>query len=91
MTIILLPIMLMTSSVTSLTLPVSESHSKQKESSKKPVASTGYRTSEKIEKAPSEDHPCNLTRTFMKISFPELKHEFFVNILGYREPNLVHL
>ena len=43
------------------------------------------------EKAPSEYHPCNLTRTSMKISFPELKHELFVNILGYREPNLVHL
>ena len=80
-------------SVTSLTLPIPDSQSKHKENltKKQLPASTGYKTSEKIEKAPSEDHPCNLTRTSMKISFPELKHELFVNILGYREPNLVHL
>ena len=52
---------------------------------------SSYKTSEKIEKAPSEDHPCNLTRTSMKISFPALKNELFVNILGYKEPNLVRL
>ena len=52
---------------------------------------SSYKTSEKIEKAPSEDHPCNLTRTTMRISFPALRSELFVNILGYREPNLVTL
>ena len=56
-----------------------------------PKSKTGYKTSEQIEKAPSENHPCNLTRTSLKISFPELKNELFVNILGYREPNLVTL
>ena len=34
---------------------------------------------------------CNLTRTSIKISFPALKHELFVNFLGYKEPNLVYL
>ena len=27
----------------------------------------------------------------MKISFPDLRNELFVNILGYKEPNLIHL
>ena len=34
---------------------------------------SSYKTSEKVEKAPSEDHPCNLTRTTMRISFPALR------------------
>ena len=55
------------------------------------VQGGGYKTSEEIEKAPSEDHPCNLTRTTVKISFPKLRDELFVNFLGYREPNLVYL
>ena len=54
-------------------------------------AKTGYKTNEQIEKVPSDNHPCNLTRTSMRISFPELKNQLFVNILGYREPNLVYL
>ena len=33
----------------------------------------------------------NVTRTSIKISFPALKHELFVNFLGYKEPNLVYL
>ena len=37
------------------------------------------------------DHPCNLTRTTVRISFPELKGEVFVNLLGYKEPNLIPL
>ena len=53
--------------------------------------SGGYKTKERIEKAPLDDHPCNLTRTSVRISFPELKDELFVNFLGYREPNLVYL
>ena len=52
---------------------------------------SSYKTSEKVEKTPSENHPCNLTRTTMRISFPALRSELFVNILGYREPNLVSL
>ena len=37
------------------------------------------------------DHPCNLTKTTVRISFPELKGEVFVNLLGYKEPNLIPL
>ena len=50
-----------------------------------------YKTKEEIEKAPTEDHPCNLTRTTVRISFPAMKGELFVNLLGYKEPNLVPL
>ena len=51
-----------------------------------------YTVREETEKAPSHDHPCNLTRTAVKISFPEdMRREIFVNLLGYKEPNLVHL
>ena len=32
-----------------------------------------------------------LCRTTVKISFPDLRNELFVNILGYKEPNLIHL
>ena len=61
---------------------------------KKKIVNAGkgtYKTKEEIEKPPSEDHPCNLTRTSVRISFPEMKGELFVNLLGYKEPNLVHL
>ena len=51
----------------------------------------GYRTKEVIEKAPLEDYPCTLIRTSERISFPALRNELFVNILGYREPNLVRV
>jgi hypothetical protein len=63
----------------------------KKKGEKQHVQKGGYKTKEKVEKAPSEDHPCNLTRTSVKISFPELKDELFVNFLGYKEPNLVYL
>ena len=63
-------------------------HEKKK---KVPEKTRGYKTSEKIEKAPSENHPCKLIRTSERISFPALRDELFVNILGYREPNLVHV
>ena len=55
------------------------------------VQKGGYKTREEIHKPPTFDHPCNLTRTSIKISFPALKHELFVNFLGYKEPNLVYL
>ena len=32
-----------------------------------------------------------LCRTSVKISFPEMRDELFVNFLGYKEPNLVYL
>ena len=41
---------------------------------KAPAKSTGYKTSEVIEKAPSEDHPCKLIRTSERITFPALKN-----------------
>ena len=50
-----------------------------------------YKTKEEIEKAPSDDHPCNLTKTSVRITFPELKGELFINLLGYKEPNLIRL
>jgi hypothetical protein len=50
-----------------------------------------YKTKEEIEKAPSDDHPCNLTKTTVRITFPELKGELFINLLGYKEPNLIRL
>ena len=50
-----------------------------------------YKTKEEVERPPVWDHPCNLTRTAVKISFPAMKDEVFVNFLGYREPNLQYV
>ena len=50
-----------------------------------------YVVKEEIEKAPVHDHPCNLTETVVKISFPEMKSEVFVNLLGYKGSNMIHL
>ena len=50
-----------------------------------------YTVKEEVQKAPESTHFCNLTRTSVKISFPEMKSRVFVNFLGYKEPNLVHL
>ena len=51
-----------------------------------------YLVREEVEKAPTYDHPCQLTETAVKISFPEeMRSEIFVNLLGYKEPNLLHL
>ena len=41
--------------------------------------------------APVHDHPCNLTRTAVKISFPEIKNEVFVNLLGYKGSDMIYL
>ena len=71
-----------------------EEYPETKKRPKKKLVNAGkgtYKTKEEIEKPPSEDHPCNLTRTSVRISFPEMKCELFVNLLGYKEPNLVHL
>ena len=56
-----------------------------------PVSSGKYTVKEEIQRAPAENHLCNLTRTSVKISFPEMRSEVFVNFLGYKEPNLIHL
>lgn len=52
-----------------------------------------YLVREEVEKAPTyDDQPCELTKTAVKISFPEeMRSEIFVNLLGYKEPNLLHL
>lgn len=50
-----------------------------------------YVVKEEIQKPPLHDHPCNLTLTAIKIAFPEMESEVFINLLGYKEPNLVHL
>jgi len=50
-----------------------------------------YVVKEEIQKPPRHDHPCNITITAIKIAFPEMKSEVFINLLGYKEPNLVHL
>merc|ERR1719192_940591 len=50
-----------------------------------------YTVKEEVQKAPDTNHFCNLTRTSVKISFPEMKSRVFVNFLGYKEPNLIHL
>jgi len=50
-----------------------------------------YVVKEEIQKPPRFDHPCNLTVTAIKIAFPEMRSEVFMNLLGYKEPNLVHL
>ena len=56
-----------------------------------PASSNRYTVKEEIQKAPAENHVCKLTRTSVKISFPAMKSETFVNFLGYKEPNLVYL
>lgn len=43
-----------------------------------------YVVSEQVEKAPTYDYACNLTRTAVRINFPEIKSEVFVNLLGYK-------
>ena len=43
-----------------------------------------YTVKEEVQKAPESSHFCNLTRTSMKISFPEMKSRVFVNFLGYK-------
>ena len=50
-----------------------------------------YTTKEEIQKAPSEDHPCRLTRTSVQVSFPDMRSELFVDLLGYKESNLINL
>ena len=51
-----------------------------------------YTVREEVQKAPTYDHPCKLQQTAVKISFPEeMRSEIFVNLLGYKEPNLLFL
>ena len=50
-----------------------------------------YVVKEEVVKAPLYDHPCNLTTTAIKINFPEMKSEMFVNLLGYKGSNMISL
>ena len=65
--------------------------SKARHDSGQKMARGMYKTKEEVERPPVWDHPCNLTRTAVKISFPAMKSEVFVNFLGYREPNLKYV
>ena len=50
-----------------------------------------YTTRVEIQRAASEDFPCRLEKTTVKIQFPDMRSEVFVNFLGYKEPNLMYL
>ena len=50
-----------------------------------------YVVKEEVEKAPVHQHPCNLSRTAVKMTFPEMKQEVFMNLLGYRGSNMIYL
>ena len=65
--------------------------SKARHDSQQKLSKGMYKTKEEVERPPIWDHPCNLTRTAVKISFPAMKSEVFVNFLGYREPNLKYV
>ena len=48
-----------------------------------------YTMKEEIVKQMEISHPCKLTSTAVKISFPGMKSEVLVSFLGYKEPNLM--
>ena len=50
-----------------------------------------YVMKEKIEKAPDYQHSCNLTRTVVEVTFPEMKEAVFMNLLGYKGSNLIEI
>ena len=68
-----------------------ENKDREEETLHYPVSSGRYTVREEIQKAPDENHFCSLTRTSFKISFPAMKSKTFVNFLGYKEPNMIHL
>ena len=50
-----------------------------------------YVVKERIEKAPDYQHVCNLTRTVVEVTFPEMEEDVFMNLLGYRGSNMIQL
>jgi hypothetical protein len=48
-----------------------------------------YKHKEEIIKKVEHDHPCKLTETAVKVTFPGMKEEVLVSFLGYKEPNLM--
>ena len=48
-----------------------------------------YKYKEEVIKKVEHDHPCKLTQTAVKITFPGMKEQLLVSFLGYKEPNLM--
>jgi len=48
-----------------------------------------YTVKEEVVKRVQINHPCQLTRTAVKVTFPSMKHEVLVSFIGYKEPNLM--
>ncbi len=48
-----------------------------------------YKYKEEVIKRVEHDHPCKLTPTAVKLTFPGMKEEVLVSFLGYKEPNLM--
>ena len=48
-----------------------------------------YTVKEEVIKRVEISHPCRLTRTAVKVTFPRMKDEVLVSFIGYKEPNLM--
>lgn len=48
-----------------------------------------YTMKEEVVRRIEIDHPCKLTTTAVKVTFPGMKSEVLVSFLGYKEPNLM--
>ena len=48
-----------------------------------------YTVREEVIKRVEISHPCRLTRTAVKVTFPSMKSEVLVSFIGYKEPNLM--
>lgn len=48
-----------------------------------------YTMKEEVIRRVASDHPCRLTSTPVKVTFPDMKTEVLVSFLGYKEPNLM--
>ena len=45
-----------------------------------------YTVREEVIKRVEVNHPCKLTRTAVKVTFPSMKSEVLVSFIGYKEP-----
>ena len=50
-----------------------------------------YSMKEETVKRVEINHPCRLTRSSVKVSFPEMKDDLLVSFIGYKEPRLMHV
>ena len=48
-----------------------------------------YTVKEEVVKRVENNHPCRLTRTAVKVTFPSMKSEVLVSFIGYKEPRLM--